>query len=991
MSGPGSGIAARIRPGEGALDVWLGPIRRRAALFRVGRVLLTGLAALGLSATLAGWVLGPLPHAALLGACWTVVVGAMISAAWRPMTELLALHGMGAVSLLRPIDPALASAARSAWELARRPGIGASASLAAAHEQRVRERLGALRPEAVVRARRELGGAALPSLGLMLLAAVIALSSGRARAGMFALTHPLATSRADLPIASVVESFDARVVYPAYLNREPLSVPAATRLDVPVGSTVEVRVIPRIRARRLEITIGERHLAGTREGDGFGASFLVSEDTSIVVIVTDEGGRAVRDSDRRALHAVPDAAPVVQLLSPESDETIDPDDLFLVSYGVTDDVGVVDVDLVLTPPDGRERRRRLQSLSPSLQTVTGDTTLEASDLGIEPGDHVGLRIEAHDANDVTGPGVGRSDTRTLTLASESTRRQGDIEDLQVVRDVTLGALADRLEVPVQADETATLTRFANGSAQVTTLLAALGRLSFAARVGESARTDAPIYAGMMTRLRRVIGAERRSIEPHMADVEARVATDRAVQTELEDDVLTLSDMLARARVEDAAAIARELEQLRREIASLLRELARAPSDEARAALLTAIGRAEQRLGELRARLGAMGTSAPQEFGNVGEAEARQTQEALDTMRESLLAGDLDAAARALTDLEQQIDGIARALGQGESSFAEAHFGERDRALAEAMDALQGLEAEERELASGSSNARTEAAHAALETLGDRGAGRAQGLSEQAQAVGAAFEAIQPSHLGETERDERARARQRLQDVADALASGDLGEASRMAEEADTEADELSRDLGLEALMFPGRDGETASAARAAQDAARRTRELRSAIDRAIPDLREHLSEPSRRALQADAPRQGAAADAAQRLADRFEHGPDGEPLVPDVGGDLRSIRELMNEARASREQQEPADAADAEGEAARRLSELRHRLEEDAQHRRGDSSSGGSRSELGRPVEIPEDHEGPMELRRRLLDAMNEGAPAGYDDAVRRYYEGLLR
>ena len=48
-------------------------------------------------------------------------------------------------------------------------------------------------------------------------------------------------------------------------------------------------------------------------------------------------------------------------------------------------------------------------------------------------------------------------------------------------------------------------------------------------------------------------------------------------------------------------------------------------------------------------------------------------------------------------------------------------------------------------------------------------------------------------------------------------------------------------------------------------------------------------------------------------------------------------------------------------------------------------------SELGHPVEIPEDHEGPMELRRRVLDAMSETAPPGYAESVRRYYEGLLR
>lgn len=994
-----SGDTRRSAPGEEVLgsrgrpplDAWLGPIRRRAALAALLRVGIVTLAALALSSVIAALLLGPLPHAALLGVAWTLVTAAAIASAWAPIERLVALRGVGAAALLTRSDPRLAAATRSAWALALDLPPGASRALVMAHQRRVQDQLRSVRPAQVVRLARELGPSAGYAIGALVIALTIALASGRARAGLFALTHPLATSRQDAPTASVVESLDVRVVYPVYLDRTPLRVPAATRVDAPVGSTLELRIVPRIDARRVEVRVGEQVLATSRHGDAFAASFLVREDAALTVSVTEREGRTVRDSERRAIHAVADAAPVVQLTSPALDQTLDPDDLVLVAFSATDDIGIVSADLVITPPDGRERRRRLSSEAVGTAAIVGDTTLEVGELGAEPGDRIAIRVEVRDANDVDGPGIGRSETRTLTIASASTRRQDDIAELAAVRDAALLALADRLEVAVPEDDPAAIARFANGSAQLTSVLAALGRLAFAARVGESARTDAPLFSGMQTRLRRALAAERRLIEPRVQALDARTTTDRGVQSELERDVLTLTDMLARARVEDAAELARELEALRREIASLLRELTRAPSDEARAALLTAIGRAEQRLTELRARLGAMGTSAPSEFGNVTEGDARETQAALDAMREGLLAGDLDAAARALTTLEQEIDGIARALGQGESSFAEAHFGERDRALAEAMDALQGLEAEERELATASGNARTEAARAALETLGDRGAGRASALAERAAEVASAYDAPWASRLALTERDQRGRAQQRLRDVQEALAHGDLGEASRMAEEAEAEADALSRDLGLEAIMFPGHAGETAEAAREARSASQHARELRAAIDDAIPDLRAHLSESSRRAMQAGAPRQTAAAASTERLAERFENGPDGEPLVPDVGGDLRAIRDLMNEARGAREHEEPAATADAESEAARRLAELRQRLEEDSQHRRGDSSAGGSSSELGRPVEIPEDHEGPMELRRRLLDAMSEDAPHGYDDAVRHYYEGLLR
>lgn len=980
--------APSSRPALSALELWLQPLRRRATFALALRAGVAGIAALALSAAVGGMLVGPLPHAALLGVAWTLVASAVLVALWQPIEEIAALRGAGIARVLAPTDPHLAAATRSAFALAVAPPEGASAALVAAHQRSVHDRLGAIRPAAVVRIGRELGRV-LPWAALALvLASVLALASGRARAGVFALVHPLATSRADAPTASIVDALDARIVYPTYLDRAPLRVPAATRIDAPIGSTVELRIVPRVVARRVELGVGVQSLGATRSGDSFSVSFLVREDVPLTVTVTDREGRAVRDAERRAVHAIVDPVPSVHLLAPESDGVVDPDDSILLAYDASDDLGVADAELVITPPDGRERRRRLE-ITPSAQ-VSGDTFLAVRDLGAEPGDQVALRVEARDANDVTGPGVGRSETRTIIVASESTRRQEAIEDLEAVRDAALVALADRLELPVPEAEPAAITRFATGSAQLTALIAALGRLSFSARVGEAPRTDAPLYAAMVTRLRRALAAERRGIEPRLSGLEARVAADRGVQSELEDDVLSLTDLLARARVEDAAEIARELEALRREIASLLRELERAPSDEARAALMTAIGRAEQRLAELRARLASMGSSAPSEFGNVTEQEAQQTQAALDAMREGLLAGDLGAADRALSALEQEIDRIANALGEGASSFAEAHFGERDRALAEAMDALQGLEAEERDLASGSSRARTEAAHAALETLGDRGAGRAQALAEDARSVASGYGSLDARRLPETEREERARAEQRLRDVATALSHGDLGEASHMAEEADLEADALARDLELEAMMFPGHEGQTASTARTAREVADRAHALRGEIDRAIPDLREHLTEDARRQLQAGATRQSAASASTERLAERFEHGPDGEPLVPDAAADLRDIRQLMDEARDARERQQPVEAADAEGEAARRLADLRQRLEEDAQHQQSRSGGGGG-SELGAAVAIPEDHEGPMEARRRLLDAMSEDAPPGYGEAVRRYYEGLLR
>lgn len=148
-------------------------------------------------------------------------------------------------------------------------------------------------------------------------------------------------------------------------------------------------------------------------------------------------------------------------------------------------------------------------------------------------------------------------------------------------------------------------------------------------------------------------------------------------------------------------------------------------------------------------------------------------------------------------------------------------------------------------------------------------------------------------------------------------------------------------------------------------------------------------------MSEDAPRQRAASEAADRLADRFDQGPDGTPLSPDVGGALREIRGLMDEASGSLGRGDPVSSARAQDEAARRLAELREQVESEASGGGGGGSGGaeGSSADFRRPVRIHDasEFEGPMEMRRRVLDAMHDSAPAGYEEASRRYYEGLLR
>ncbi len=316
-------------------------------------------------------------------------------------------------------------------------------------------------------------------------------------------------------------------------------------------------------------------------------------------------------------------------------------------------------------------------------------------------------------------------------------------------------------------------------------------------------------------------------------------------------------------------------------------------------------------------------------------------------------------------------------------------------MAEAMDALAGIEEEQRRLAGQSADVQRSAAERALRRGGSDGAETAR-LARSARAIRESLDGIEGDVRGLADEESLERARQRVTDVEDALSTGDLGEARRMAEEASLDLDGISRDLDLSALMFPGRNNQTSDAAESAQHAVEQLRDLRQDLDRAIPDIEDFVDDHGRRQMRSDRASQGRVMEAADRLAQQFDEGPDGAPLSPDAARGVREARQAMERGRDALSGEDPIEASRAQDEAARRLSELREELEKQQEQQRGGGGGGsgeGTAPEFREAVRIPgaEEFEGPSDLRRRLLDAMREGAPEGYSESVRRYYEELLR
>jgi hypothetical protein len=907
------------------------------------------------SFVLVAWVLGPMTPLVWLCIGWGVVFGMTTAAVAWSIQPLLKLRGHGALGLVAAEQPSLLSPLQSAYEL--------QAERAFSRELVVAQRVRLLRVLDASPARKFIPWrwVVQPALAATLLLAVFAwwsLDFDRAAAGGYALLHAQTGEIEGTRTSHVVARTDAELFFPDYMERANASVEDADRLVVPRGTAVEYTITPIGDAARVVVELPGRHVQADHMGDQFVASFVADTDGPLEIYVESTGGERRVDYRPRSIQVQIDEPPQVSIVAPKEDVVVEARQPILLQHNATDDYGVQELTLIIKLPSGEHLRRAILTPSEDAQLeLFGETVLRLEEFSLAPADAVTVWLEAKDANRVDGPGIGRSAARTLTLASEITRRRDRIVELEKLLDSLLVTLAVRLEEPLPKGLKEALQR-RNAS-----VVPYNGVMSLLADVGDhrGPRTI-PLLLDMRKRLKR---AHEREAMAYRRGVKPRVRShhDGVIVTELENDTLLVADLISEARLNDAAEIAREMQQLRSEIASLIDELRRGQTPELERALAAAMDRAERRLEALRQQLREAMRYVPGEFVNRQSQQASKSTDALQSVREALASGDLDAAEAALMKLMK------------------------------ATDTIRDLEIEQKRMAD---KARRVGEKAIESTAGDKSLAseiRSE-LEKIAEEISELLGGVNEEALGPYESSLKGRAGERLNDFEKALEGGDIGEALSMANRLAQATGALAKDLELSAMMFRGQGGQTADAAAQARQAAARAQDLRDASQGAVPDIAGALTDRQRQQLGKQAEQQGKAREATHQLARRLREEVGGVPVSEEAAEQLEAIEQPMQRATRALEEGNPLVANKQQEAAADQLRRLREHLES---QRTSPAGGGGSERSKGaranERVEIPTQRSKADELawRRRVLDAMNGAPPQGYQQAVDDYYERLLR
>lgn len=1002
--------SAPSRP-EHEIDRYLQALWVRSAVIHAARALC---AAAGVfAAVLLGMALatGPVVSTGLARALLALACALSLGGGLWAALPLARVAKANRHRLLGARSPTLAAHARSALELTRAEGAGAagsaSSALIAAHAAAVRAEVLAAPPAAAVPWRGLRHASTVAGLCACALVALVFTLSDGARTGARALLTPATMGKSGVRIARVVDGASATLSFPSYLERKPERVDDLSELAVPRGTTIELSLTPVVPAHHGAALIGDEVVRLSQGPSGALVGKLAARASGPLALRVLHDEVWYEDNTARALIVQDDRAPEVRLTAgPTDGAVVQLGDVVSLGFEATDDHGLAAVELALRLPTGEETRTRLWS-SIGQAAPTGQLASQAEiaigRLGVRPGDIVLAWIEARDADVVSGPHVGASRAVTLEVATDAQEISLQIPALRAVLDGALDVLAARLESPVPDAAHLARQRFAELRDATDAWLVLLGQLIEGARRDARDALDTDQLRGIADRTRRELTREATAYEgspPHkrMIDSDARTVAEH------ERDVLLLADMLASALVDEARALTSELNAIKEHMRELLEQLKKAPSAEAKRELLAELAKAQRRLRDLAQSLSRLSQRVPSEFINREAIPQSDAKNAMDELQAAIEAGDMEAAERQLEALSQQIDQLAAHVDQGGARFREARFGEHDRAVAQARNQLGMLAAEQERLAARS----REVVQGAARRAEARGQAAQDSTAMQQLAQGAQndLDALGPTGGTSSDGQLLGQARERTRDVSDALRTGDLAEARRMAAAAQRSLDSLARSLDHDARMFPGHEGETRARAQAAADAANKLRRLQDQLDRAMPPLGDFMGEDERARLRGDAPQQRSARELAEKLGAQMGHENDGTPISPDAQRGLQEVSEAMRRAEQALGQGDADQASRSQEEAADRLRQIEQTMAQRGQQgqqgrqRRGPREGGDGRGGPdGRghasdaPVRIPGagDFTGPVEMRRRVLDAMREPGPNGFESALQRYYEGLLR
>ena len=1037
------------RASQAALERLLGETRGRLAratwlevglLFSLG--ILTALTVATLAARLGAGrlVLGWLELGVIVLSCAAAILRTRRAASPRSSTDVASfVDGV--------LGPSLGPSFRSAVELERDRGRpGESEALRDEALRIAAERAAQVNAADVVKRVR---GPLQKQLGLGLVGtAVVATFLGiflpRERDQALAALTTLGTSDSPLvPLSPEPRFDDIRLSYryPAYTQRSQTITESATgeiRALPGTEVTIETNARNRLVEATLVVTYGEGEdtkVAAEVDGRHLRATLLVNRAGRYRFSVKTEEGVRLEERRGRSIELELDLPPEVALMKPhESPLEVNEKDRVELEFSARDDFALGEAVVawrVLNTT--REGRAPLNASTRGQRHAHETTGFDLSPLGLRPGDRVAYSVEVAD-NDTVNPKVGASETKELRIYSKETHHREVLALAGQALDELVHILGDDLEhtFTVLDDPesyralittaSGVVERAKNANKLLRDTVSALDKDPLGqraiAQAFETARRDlargARTKASALDLARTAFERSKKADERRAKDVARR---QDEVIADLERNVVYLADLLNDQRLIDAEALTKRLREEQQNLRTALEAYRNAPDEDKRRVLLQAIHDIKERIQEITGELSQLRGSIPADFVNPDAIETQDTLAQMDQVQKMIEEGDLSGAMSSLERMLTQTEQMLSEMRGGREELGSREYSEITEKAQELWQNLEKVENEQ----SGIGRRAEQYSRQMLEKMKERLGNSDTFIEKQMKRLEQAQHNLERAELGARVGDGDAydQSYRRVDDAKRALKAKDFGAAKDAIANALGQLTQLELDTERRAEQtrrfgdYFGNGEETEKALREIRTAVPQVADVMSDLDKLMPRPDELLSKKDLGDLERLAERQQALRHRTEGLKRELEKLAEQLPIVGE------GTKEMLDEAgQAMGESGQGLGAGDAPGalnahqKAMDALGRLKNTLQKMSEGGRGGSgvplpfgpprnggeagNREGDQANQSNPldhVEIPkpEQYKAPAEFREDILKAAKQGTPEAYKEAVRQYYEEIVK
>lgn len=834
--------------------------------------------------------------------------------------------------------------------------------------------------------------------------------------------------------------------YPAYTERTQRTVNSGGDIHALPGTEVviETRARDEIAQATLLVSHGEggedaEPVKSAVEVDGrrLKATLVVSRAGRFRFRLKRANGETLEERRGHAIELELDDPPEITQIEPqESPLEINEHDRLNLAFDAKDDFGLGDILVSWRIIGGtREGKVPLTSSARGMRRYPGNAQLELAKLNLRPGDRVAYTLEASDNDTVNGPKFGASATHELRVYSRADHHKQVLSLQDEAVDQLVHILGDNLESLFELKNEsdpykklldacdAVVERALKADELLKKTVAAvrkdpLGRKA----VGEAFEAARTQLLRDAHRLRTsVFGARKAFVAKKAPEKESGRGVQKSQDTmvaSLEKNVVYLADLLNDQHMIDAEGLLKELRAQQQALKSALEEYKKAPNDERRKVLAQAIREIKQRINELTEQLAKLKGSVPTEFVNSDALKANDSQARMEAIQKMIEEGNLDQAMAELDNALQQTEEMMASLQKGRSELGSREYSEVTELAEKIWKDLERVEKEQRDLSSKTEKVSKEVLERMKSRLGDAQAFVEKQKKRLQQAAQGLDRAKPGTHM--VEGDLHDQAARRIEDGIKAIEARDFGAAKEMVENAVDEMLSLEQDARRRAEQAR-RFGDLFGGGKSADKAEKELRKARPILDEVLRDIEKLMPSPEsllskeeKAQLGRQQQRQAALKEQAGKLADDLEKLNNQLPVVgPGIKQTVGEASGAMGQAGDTMGQGDAPGALNHQRRAMDALSRLRQELSKLAQSGKGGGGGGSIPLPFGQSpespgqqgsegsgdnfsperVEIPkpEQYKAPAEFRQDILEAAKQGTVEGYRDAVRRYYEELVK